>query len=297
MTQSDRRLLILGRSGQLARALLARAPQFFGEVRAAGRADADLAQPGAVSQLITQWRPDAVINAAAWTAVDDAETREAEALTVNAHGAGEAAQAALKTGARFIHVSTDYVFGGARDLSGGAPFAEDAPPAPLSAYGRTKLAGEHAVMEACPSACVVRAAGVFSGGGSDFPSAMWRLAQTRTEIGVVDDQLTGPTFAGDLAERLIALALAPDASGLFHCASGPQMSWAQFAIACFDLARAVGLPAAQVKPITSGEFPRPAPRPADSRLGSTRLEAATGLPAPDWRPGLAKALDVWRSSR
>jgi dTDP-4-dehydrorhamnose reductase len=297
MTPSHQRLLILGRSGQLARALKAQAPQRFGEVRAAGRADADLSQPGAVSRLITEWRPHAIINAAAWTAVDDAETREAEALIVNAHGAGEAAKAALETGARFVHVSTDYVFGGAPGASGDAPFAEDAPPAPLSAYGRTKLAGEHAVLEACPGACVVRAAGVFSGGGSDFPSAMWRLAQTRTEIGVVDDQLTGPTFADDLAERLIALALAPNASGLFHCASGPQLSWAGFAIACFDLARAAGLPAAQVKPITSGEFPRPAPRPADSRLSSTRLEAATGLPAPDWGPGLAKALDAWRSSR
>lgn len=297
MTQSDRRLLILGQSGQLARALLARAPQFFGEVRAAGRADADLAQPGAVSQLITRWRPDAVINGAAWTAVDDAETREAEALQINASGAGEAARAAQATGARFIHVSTDYVFGGAHGLSGGAPFAEDAPPAPLSAYGRTKLAGELAVMEACPTACVVRAAGIFSGGGADFPSAMWRLAQTRTEIGVVDDQLTGPTFADDLADRLIALALIPDASGLFHCASGPQLSWAAFAGACFDLTRAAGLASAQVKPIPSREFPRPAARPADSRLASSRLEAATGLPAPDWRPGLAKALDVWRDSR
>ncbi|WBQ10566.1 dTDP-4-dehydrorhamnose reductase [Hyphomonadaceae bacterium ML37] len=293
MTPSIRRLLILGRSGQLARALQARAPGHCDEWRAAGRDEADLARPGAVSQLIAEWRPDAVINAAAWTAVDDAETREAEALQVNALGAGEAAQAAHAIGARFIHVSTDYVFGGAP----GGPFTENARPAPVNAYGRTKLAGEQAVMEACPSACVVRAAGVFSGGGSDFPSAMWRLAQNRTEIGVVDDQLTGPTFADDLADRLIALALIPHASGLFHCASGPHLSWAALAVACFDLARDAGLPAADVRPIPSAEFPRPAARPADSRLASTRLEAATGLPPPDWRPGLAKALDVWRSSR
>ncbi len=297
MTGSDQRLLILGRSGQLARALQACAPQYFGEVRAAGRAEADLSQPGAVTGLIAQWRPHAVINAAAWTAVDDAETHEAEALMVNATGAAEAARAASAIGARFVHVSTDYVFGGAHDVSGGGPFDEDAPPAPLSAYGRTKLAGERAVLEACSAACVVRAAGVFSGGGHDFPSAMWRLAQNRTEIGVVDDQLTGPTFAGDLADRLIALALNPDACGLFHCASGPHLSWAAFAQACFDLARGAGLAAAQVRAIPTREFPRPAARPADSRLASTRLEAATGLPAPDWRPGLAKALDAWRSSR
>lgn len=293
MTKSDRRLLILGRSGQLARALAARAPLSFREHRAAGRADADLAEPGAVSQLIEDWRPDAIINAAAWTAVDAAEAQEAEALKLNARGAGEAAQAAQAIGARFIHVSTDYVFGGAP----GGPFAEEAPPAPVNAYGRTKLAGEQAVLDACPAACVVRAAGVFSGGGADFPSAMWRMSQSKTDIEVVEDQLTGPTFADDLADRLIALALAPGASGLFHCASGPQLSWAAFAAVCFDLAREAGLPAADVRPIPSAEFPRPAARPADSRLASTRLEAATGLPAPDWRPGLAKALDAWRSSR
>ena len=286
------RLLILGRNGQLARALSA-APGPFETVQAAGRAEADLAEPGAVARLIEAWRPDAVINAAALTAVDDAEAQEAGAREINARGAGEAAQAAGAAGARFIHVSTDYVFGGAP----GAPFAEDAAPAPVNAYGRTKLDGERAVLEACPGACVVRAAGVFSGGGADFPSAMWRLAHTRPEIGVVDDQLTGPTWAGDLAERLIALALAPDASGLFHCASGPQLSWAQFAAACFDLAREAGLPHAQVRPITSAGYVRPAARPADSRLASTRLEAATGLPAPDWRAGLSKALDAWRRSR
>jgi len=293
MTNSNRRLLILGQSGQLARALQARALQCFGEVRAAGRAGADLGEPGAVSHLITAWRPDAIINAAAWTAVDDAESREAEALIINARGAGEAAQAARAINARFVHVSTDYVFGGAP----GGPFAEDAQPSPVNAYGRTKLAGERAVMEAFSGACVVRAAGVFSGGGADFPSAMWRLAQSRPEIGVVDDQLTGPTFAGDLAERLIALALLPDAHGVFHCASGPQLSWAAFAEACFDLAREAGAPSARVKPIPTADFPRPAARPADARLASTRLEAVTGLPAPDWRAGLSKALDAWLSSR
>lgn len=286
------RLLILGRRGQLARALSA-APGQFETIHAAGRAEADLAEPGAAARLIKNWRPDAVINAAAWTAVDDAQTHEADAWAINARGAGEAAQAADAAGARFIHVSTDYVFG----AGPGAPFAEDAAPAPVNAYGRTKLAGERAVLEACPGACVVRAAGVFSGGGADFPSAMWRLAHTRSEVGVVDDQLTGPTWAGDLAERLIALALAPDASGVFHCASGPQLSWAAFAAACFDLAREAGLPYAQVRPITSAQFVRPAARPADSRLASTRLEAATGLQAPDWRHGLSKALDAWRSSR
>lgn len=293
MTNSARRLLILGRSGQLARALQARAPGRFDHILVAGRDEADLAEPGAVSQLIAQWHPDVIINAAAWTAVDAAETREAEALQINASGAGEAARAAHAISARFIHVSTDYVFG----AQPGGPFTEDALPAPVNAYGRTKLAGEGAVRAACPTACVVRAAGVFSGGGADFPSAMWRLAHSQAEVGVVDDQLTGPTFAGDLAERLIALALNRNASGLFHCASGPHVSWAAFALACFDLARDAGLASAQVRPIPSGDFPRPAARPADSRLASTRLEAATGLPAPDWRPGLAKALDAWRSSR
>ncbi|KAA5802412.1 dTDP-4-dehydrorhamnose reductase [Alkalicaulis satelles] len=293
MTYPSARLLILGRSGQLARALVTAAQEHRGAVHSAGRREADLSRPGEAARLITAWRPDAVINAAAWTAVDDAETHEGKALRINAQGAGEAAQAAARMGARFIHVSTDYVFGAAP----GAPYAEDAEPAPLSAYGRTKLAGERAVMDAHPHAAIVRAAGVFSGAGADFPSAMWRLAETRAEIGVVNDQLTGPTYAGDLAARLIALALNPDAHGIFHCASGPQLSWAAFAEACFDLAREAGLPSAHVNPIPTSQFPRPARRPADARLASTRLEAAAGLPAPDWRAGLGRALDVWRASR
>ena len=286
-------LLILGRSGQLAHALHAAAAG-YDQVICAGRETADLEKPGAAADLIAALAPDAVINAAAFTAVDQAEADEAAAHRINAEAAGEAAEAARKTGARFVQVSTDYVFGG--DGRTG-PFDEDAQPAPVNAYGRTKLAGERRVLDVHPGAAVVRASAVFSGRGADFPSTMWTLAQTRDVVSVVEDQLTCPTFAGDLAGALLALSQEHDAAGIFHGAGAPFASWADFAAAALSLSAANGGPTARVQPITTRELPRPAPRPADSRLTGSRLEAVTGLAASDWRAALPLALDVWRSGR
>ena len=287
-------LLILGRSGQLARALADAAPARFDTVICAGRAEADLARRGAVTRLINAVGPDAVINAAAWTAVDAAQTDEARAVAINAHGAGEAALAARAASARFVHVSTDYVFGGDARVG---PFDEAAAPAPVNAYGRSKLAGEIAVAGADPCAAIVRTSGVFSGRGADFPSAMWRLACKHDQLRVVADQLTTPTPADALAERLVALALRPDAAGLFHAAGAPGVSWADVAEAAMKVARAAGGRAVPVEPITTDQFPRPAPRPSDSRLGGDRLGSAIALGEIDWAAGLGRAYALWSAAR
>ncbi len=197
------RLLILGADGQLAQALAARAGAAGFQARCAGRAEADLETRGAVSALIEARKPDIVINAAAYTDVDGAERERARAFAINADGAGEAAAAARRTGARFIHVSTDYVF------THSGPHDEAAAPAPVNAYGASKLEGERAVAAAAPEAAIVRACGIFSGRGRDFPSAMWRLAHEPAPIRVVTDQQVSPVHADDLADRLLALARRP----------------------------------------------------------------------------------------
>jgi dTDP-4-dehydrorhamnose reductase len=280
------RLLILGSGGQLARALRERAAPAGFEARCAGRGEADLAARGAVAALIEATEPDAVINAAAHTDVDGAESDPARAFAINADGAGEAAMAAERIGARFVHVSTDYVF------TTGGPHDEDAAPEPANAYGRSKLAGEHAVLAACPQAAIVRASGIFSGGGRDFPSSMWRLAHGAAPIRVVDDQQVTPIWADALAERLLALALRPEASGLFHAVT-PGASWFEVAEAALETLAQAGGPHRAAEPVPSTAFPRPAPRPSDSRLAGARLADATGLPAPDWRDGLGPALQRW----
>ncbi len=283
------RLLVLGRRGQLAQALAHHAAGAFEGVDCAGRETVDLATPGAVASHITSARPDVVINSAAYTAVDKAEDEEDLAHRINADAAGEAAAAAFEIGARFVHVSTDYVFGGDR----GAPFAEGARPAPINAYGRSKLAGEQAVTTANPDAAIVRTAAVFSGRGDDFPSAIWAKGVAGEPLRVVDDQYTNPTFAGDLAVRLLALAQLKQASGIYHCAGQPSASWFDVATHAMSLLGTGSTPS----PVPSTQFPRPAPRAKDTRLASTRLEAATGLPQPDWKIGLQSALDVWLAAR
>jgi dTDP-4-dehydrorhamnose reductase len=161
-------------------------------------------------------------------------------------------------------------------------------------YGATKRAGELAVLAADPDAAIVRAAGVFSGGGRDFPSAMWRLAAGGAPIRVVDDQRVTPVFAGDLAVRLLRLAGARDAGGMFHCGGAPDATWFEVARAALALLAASGGPARTPEPVASADFPRPAARPSDSRLAGRRLQAVSGLEPPDWRVGLERALGRWR---
>lgn len=281
-------LLILGETGQLARALARLGGDAFETVECAGRSRANLAAKGEISSLIERLRPDSIINAAAFTDVDGAEANPEAAFQINAHGAEEAAAAAHQVGARFVHVSTDYVFG----ADGPGPYDETAAPAPVNVYGHSKLAGETAVLAANPNAAVVRTAAVFSGGGADFPSAMWSRAHAGQSLRVVDDQLTCPTFADDLALRLIALSQNDTASGIFHCAGQPAVSWFAFARAALDL---MNTPV-EIMAVPSAAFQRPAPRPSDSRLIGDRLELALKTPSLRWRVGLERAYDVWKAA-
>lgn len=277
-------LIVIGRSGQLARALARLAP----EARFLGREDADLADPAAA---VAALRPHlagagAVINAAAFTAVDRAEAEEALAHTVNAESPGAMARAAAAAGVPFVQVSTDYVFDG----TGDAPWRPGDVPAPLNAYGRTKLAGEQAVRAAGGVHAVLRTSWVFSGRGADFVGAMLRLGAGRPRLRVVADQIGGPTPAADLARACLtaarALARDPALSGVYHYAGAPDISRAGFARAILG---AAGM-GTQVEDIPTTAYPTPAQRPLNSRLDCSSTTAAFGLARPDWRAGLRDAL-------
>jgi dTDP-4-dehydrorhamnose reductase len=274
---SAMRLLVTGAAGMLGTEVVAAARGH--EVVALGRADLDVTDAAAVRAAVRDARPDAIVNCAAWTDVDGAETAEAAATAVNGEGAGHLAAAAAEAGAHVVHVSTDYVFAG--DAT--EPYREDAPTGPRGAYGRSKLAGEHSVAAAAPHAhAIVRTAWLFGPHGPNFVDTMLRLGSERTELNVVDDQLGCPTYAGHFAHALVQIAAA-HTQGVLHVAGGGACTWYELARATF--ARA-GLDVT-VHPCTTAEFPRPAPRPAYSVLGSTRRDAPV---LPPWQEGLAAHL-------
>ncbi|GAA4018058.1 dTDP-4-dehydrorhamnose reductase [Sphingomonas swuensis] len=287
------KILVLGRSGQLATALSEMAGS-MAEVRLqrVGRPDLDMAEPGQVADLIAAERPDLVINAVAYTAVDKAEQEEGQAFRLNAEAAGEAAEAAGRAGAGFIHVSTDYVFDG----SGDRPWSESDPTGPLGAYGRTKLAGEIEVRRRNPDALIVRTSWVYGPTGSNFVATMLRLGATKDRITVVEDQVGCPTHAGDLAWVLLTLARRwPEPAGLtLHVAGSGALSWADFARATFEASASAGGPSAEVIGISTADYGAPAPRPANSRLSTELLKSRFGLVVPGWRerigPTVAKHL-------
>jgi dTDP-4-dehydrorhamnose reductase len=266
------RLLVTGAAGMLGRDVVAAAGDH--EVVALARADLDITDAAAVRAAIRDARPDAVVNCAAYTDVDGAEADEDAATAVNGTGAGHVAAAAAAAGAHVVHVSSDYVFDGeARE-----PYPEDAPTAPRSAYGRSKLAGELAVAEAAPSAAIVRAAWLFGPHGRNFVDTMRRLGAERDEVAVVDDQVGCPTYTGHLAPALLTVA-ERKLTGVMHVAGGGHCSWFDLAVATFEES---GLPT-RVTPATTAELARPAPRPAFSALASTRGDAPV---LPPWREGL-----------
>jgi dTDP-4-dehydrorhamnose reductase len=290
------RVLVAGREGQLARAL---ATTFAGAgwtVAALGRPALDLAGPvGAVAGAVRAEAPDLVVNAAAYTAVDRAEAEPAAAMAVNRDGAAALAGAAAAVGAPVLHVSTDYVFDGAK----GEPYTEDDAPAPTGAYGRSKLEGEAAVLAANPRSAVLRTSWVCSATGHNFLRTMLRLAaEGREEVSVVDDQRGAPTFAADLAAAMLAVAPrlvaspAGDAAfGVFHLSGAPDTTWHGFAAAIFAGAAARGHRAPALRAIPTAAYPTPARRPADSRLDCSRIAAVHGVHRPDWRPALGRCLD------
>jgi dTDP-4-dehydrorhamnose reductase len=272
------RYVILGGHGMLghdlARVLEGR------DVVVLGRAELDVTDADAVRDAVTG--AAAVINAAAYTRVDDAEADEEGAYAVNAVGAGNAATASAAAGAAFVQISTDYVFDGTAT----EPYAEDAPLAPLGAYGRTKAAGEQLVREAHPSPYVVRTAWLYGEYGSSFPTTMLNLAQKRDTVDVVTDQVGQPTWTLDLAHAIVRLLDAEAAPGTYHGTNSGRASWFDVARTVFELA---GLDPERVRPTKSSSFVRPAPRPAFSVLGHAAWSGA-GLPAPrPWREALAAA--------
>lgn len=248
------------------------------------RAELDIADAAAVKAAFAEQRPDAVVNCAAYTKVDDAESDPDAAHAINGAAAGHVAAAAAAIGAWTIHISSDYVFDGTKTT----PYVESDPTAPASVYGASKLAGEQAVAAAAPDAhTIVRSSWLFGAGGPCFPATMLRLAQDRDELNVVDDQIGCPTFTGHLAQALVGLAesavapsggTVPPPLGILHVAAAGECSWFEFARE--TLARAGS--ATVVRPCTTDEFPRPARRPAYSVMRSGR-----GAPAlPSWQDGL-----------
>ncbi len=277
---SQKRMVVVGAGGMLGHRVADIARVHGWDVVAAPRQTCDITSLSGVTTYLEQVSPTVVVNCAAWTDVDGAEEHEAAALAINGEGAGNLAKATAALGVRLIHVSTDYVLRG--DDNGGRPYAEDAPTDPQSAYGRTKLAGERLVAEHNPNHLICRTAWLFGEGGGNFVDTMVRLAGERDRLDVVDDQTGSPTWTGHLAAALVQLAGSP-ATGIAHLAGAGQVTW------CGLAAETVALIGADVEvhPVTTDAFPRPAPRPAWSVLGSTRDDVPR-LPA--WRDGLSAHL-------
>lgn len=279
------KLLMFGRSGQVAREVLRRAGDV--EVEALDRAAADLSNPASCAARIAATDADAVLNAAAWTNVDGAETEEAAARRANAAAPGLMAEAAARRGLPFIHISSDYVFDG----SGDTPRTEDAEVAPVNAYGWSKLAGEQAVAATGGAHAILRTSWVFSAHGKNFVRTMLRVGAERDKLTVVDDQIGGPTPAAAIADACLAIARAFDegrgVSGVYHFAGAPDVSWRGFAEAIFaDAGMAV-----EVAPISTRDYPTPAGRPLNSRLDCARILRDYGIERPDWRAHLKGVIE------
>lgn len=268
------RWLVTGAGGLLGTEVVAHLRRRGDEVIACGRAELDLTRTGEAARVLAAVRPDVVVNTAAWTSVDDAEEHEDAAAAVNDVGAGELAAAAASAGARLVHVSTDYVFRG----DAAEPYAEDARPAPMTAYGRTKAAGERAVRARCPGALVVRTAWLYGSAGACFPRTVARLARRDGTVRVVDDQVGQPTWALDVAQ-LVAGAVDVGVRGVVHATAGGSTSWAGFARAVLA---ADGRDPDDVVPVPTAAFPRPAPRPAWSVLGHDATTSAGVRPIGHW---------------
>ena len=292
MTERARTVLVFGAGGQVGRELTQRpAPPGFTMV-GLGHADADIADRGAVARAVRQHRPDVIINAAAYTAVDKAESEPDRAFAVNEAGARHLADAAQEAGAALVHFSTDYVFDGRK----ATPYAEDDPVAPASVYGRSKEAGERAVRETTPRHVIVRTAWVYAAHGHNFLRTMLRLARERDLVRVVADQHGTPTAASDLAEATFAiLAKLQDEDarfGTFHLTNSGRTTWHGFAEAIFaGLARRGGR-APRLDAIATADYPTPARRPAMSVLDCAKIERVFGIRLRPWEEALNDTMET-----
>jgi len=274
-------ILVFGATGQVARELAAHVG-----VTCLGRDQADLADPGACAAAIRDHAPQAVINAAAYTAVDKAEAEEELATIINGAAPGAMAAACVQLGVPFVQISTDYVFAG----TGETPWRPEDAVAPPNAYGRSKRAGEEAVMAAGGAFAILRTSWVVSAHGYNFVKTMLRLGAERERLTIVGDQIGAPTPARDIAGACVTMAeqlrTDPAKSGTYHLQGVPHVSWADFAREIFNQA---GL-ACDVTDIPTSDYPTPAVRPLNSRLDCTTLETVFGIPQPDWRSGLRDIL-------
>jgi dTDP-4-dehydrorhamnose reductase len=288
-----RRILVTGRGGQLATGLEAGLPAAGFEPILVGQPDFEFDRPETVAAAFAAARPDAVVNCAAWTAVDAAEDDEAGAFRANALGPALLADLCVRARIPLIQVSTDYVFDGRK----GAPYLESDLPNPLSAYGRTKLAGECAALAGNPMTTVLRTAWVFSPVGRNFVRTMLAVGAQRSELRVVADQHGHPTAAPDLADAIAAILVRVRESGwreayrgVFHAVAEGHTNWHAFAEAIFAAARPFGGPSPLVHPIATADYPTKARRPVDGRLDTTKLRATFGVALPPWQDGLARVM-------
>lgn len=288
------KILITGSYGQVGTCLVKQLDALPGvESLAVDRDTLDITDAAAVHQLVSEFRPDVIINAAAHTAVDKAEQEVELSYAINRDGPAFLAQAANAVGAAMLHISTDYVFAG--DKAGA--YTETDATAPQGVYGMSKLAGELVVAAACPRHIILRTAWVFCESGNNFVKTMLRLSQTRDELGVVADQFGGPTYAGDIAAALITIAKALQSGnphyGIYHFAGLPHVNWHQFACEVFRQAKEQGIidKTIRVNSITSNQYPTPAKRPANSKLDCQKIEQAFGIQPSDWQAALKNLND------
>src|ERR1700733_3911445 len=290
----SRKVFIAGEQGQVARALF-RAYRARGDVvRSAGRASVDISDAAAVDAAIRAFRPDLVVNAAAYTAVDKAEDDAEKAYKINRDGAGHLAASANEIAVPLIHISTDYVFDGSKPT----PYLETDMTNPIGVSGRSKPAGEVAVPAATADAVILRTSWIFSAEGGNFVRTMLRLAGERDCVDVVDDQWGAPTFASDLAaaivsvgDRLLAAKDRPALCGVYHATAAGETTWYRFARAIMELSAAKGGPSCRVRAIAPSQYPTRARRPANSRLDGSKLAGIFGVRLPAWQTSLERCLD------
>lgn len=295
------KLLVTGANGQvgweLSRSLLP-----LGDVIALDHRRCDLSQPELLPSLIRGIKPDVIVNAAAYTAVDKAEQEEQLATAINGAAVGVLAEESRKAGILLVHYSTDYVFDGIKKT----PYIEEDAPHPINAYGRSKLAGETAMCQAGGAYVILRTSWVYAGRGHNFMRTMLRLAGERDELRIVDDQIGTPTWAHDIADATAQVILAIRreqaegrfASGIFNLTASGATSWHKFAGAIFEDARRHGLlqRVPQLKPIPSAEYPTPAARPKNSRLAGERLRKRFGIALPDWKQRLSLCIEAMKTT-
>ncbi len=293
------KILVTGKTGQVARSLVEAAADFEFELVALGRPDLDLGDVQSIERAVNRVAPDYVVNTAAYTAVDKAEEEGEAASAINGAGAGVLAAVCAVRDIPIIHISSDYVFDGSKD----APYVETDKTNPLGLYGRSKLEGDLAVIAANHQHVILRTAWIYSPFGSNFVKTMLRLAASRDELSVVDDQRGSPSYAPHIAsailqivEKLAKGGMEKEPWGLYNLASAGEATWCEMAREIFTWSQKLGEPTAIVNPINTEQYPTPAKRPANSRLDCSKLKGVFGVELPDWQDGIADCVARLRVS-